>query len=113
MTPGELDAACRRLPAVETVVQWGGADVYKIGGRIFAVLWSDGGLSIKMSDIAFEALTASGRGKPATYLARAKWVLFEDRAREPGAEIAAWVGDAHRLVAARLTRKKRAELGLS
>ena len=94
MTHEEFDRACRALPGVTMVVQWGADAVYKVGARIFAVTGavgtSSGGCSFKVSDIAYEALIESGRARPAPYLARAKWVrlddvaaLAPDEAREP------------------------------
>ena len=112
MTKDELDAACRALPGVTMVVQWGQDAVYKVGGRIFAITGPSGGVSFKVSDIAFEALTESGRARPAPYLARAKWVRFDSLGALDDAEMTDWLATAHALVAAKLTRKKRAELGL-
>ncbi|HEX4742731.1 MAG TPA: MmcQ/YjbR family DNA-binding protein [Caulobacteraceae bacterium] len=111
MSPEAFDAACRALPAVTSVVQWGADNVYKVGGRIFAVVGREG-VSFKVSDIAFEALTESGRARPAPYLARAKWVRFDDLETMDEAETADWVAQAHALVAAKLTRAQRRELGL-
>ena len=113
MTPEAFDHACRALPAVTTVVQWGDAQVYKVGGKVFAIAPPEGGCSLKATEIAFEALTESGRARPAPYLARAKWLRFDDLADVDGAEMADWLATAHALVAAKLTRKQRAELGLT
>jgi predicted DNA-binding protein (MmcQ/YjbR family) len=82
-----------------------------VGGRIFAVVGGEG-VSFKVSDIAFEALTESGRARPAPYLARAKWVRFDDLADLDDAETTDWLVQAHALVAAKLTRAQRRELGL-
>ena len=112
MTPEAFDAACRALPAVTMDVQWGDACVYKVGGKTFALVPPLGGCSLKVTDIAFEALTASGRARPAPYLARAKWVRIDDLAGVDEAEMTGWLATAHALVAARLTRKQRAELGI-
>ena len=38
MTPEAFDAACRALPAVTMDRPWGDDQVYKVGGRMFAVL---------------------------------------------------------------------------
>src|SRR3546814_5748133 len=32
-----FNATCRRLPATTHVVQWGGSDVWKVGGKVFAI----------------------------------------------------------------------------
>ena len=113
MSPGEFDKACRALPGATMDVQWGDDHVYKVGGKMFAVAGSVGrSFSFKASEIAFEALTESGRGKPAPYLARAKWVWFEDLTALDAAEVADWLKTAHGLIAAKLTKAKRKELGL-
>ena len=112
MSPAAFDAACRALPGVTMVVQWGAAGVYKVGGRIFAVTGPSGGVSIKVTDIAFEALTETGRARPAPYLARAKWVRFDALSELDDDEMHDWLVTAHALVAAKLTRAQRAEIGL-
>lgn len=113
MTPQAFAKAALALPGATRQVQWGDQQVYKVGGKMFAM--TDGAasrVSLKVSEIAFEALTESGRAWPAPYLARARWVQFEDLAALDGDEVADWLGRAHALVAAKLTRKARAELGL-
>lgn len=94
------------------VVQWGDSEVYKVGGRIFAIAGLRGGFSFKATDIAFEALTESGRARPAPYLARAKWVFFDDLEALADDEVRDWLATAHTLVAAKLTRAQRRDLGL-
>lgn len=111
MTPEAFEAAALALPAATMTVQWGDDHVFKVGGKMFAVL-GDGACSFKASDIAFEALTESGRASPAPYLARARWVRFADLATLEAGEVEGWLAAAHGLVAAKLTRKARAELGL-
>ena len=113
MTRDELHAAAMALPGATLDIKWGDDHCYCVGGKMFCA--TDGaytGLSFKATDIAFEALTESGRAAPAKYLARAKWVSLNDLAKEDAAEVADWVRTAHGLVAAGLTRKQRAELGM-
>jgi predicted DNA-binding protein (MmcQ/YjbR family) len=113
MTPVAFDTACRALTGVTMDVQWGGDHVYKVGGKMFAVLGpSAHGVSLKVSDIAFEALVESGAARPAPYLARAKWIRFDDLAALDDAEMADWLATAHALVAAKLTKVLRRDLGL-
>lgn len=100
------------LPAATKVVQWGGSDVYKVGGKVFAVCGLAGGLAFKVSPIGFEVLTtAGGPGRQAPYFARGGWVIVDLEAVAPE-EVAGWLGAAHELIAAKLTRAVRAELGL-
>ena len=79
MSPAEFEAFSLSLPAATLTVQWGGSRVYKVGGKMFAVAGpaAAGGWSFKASDAAFEMLAAEGVGRPAPYLARAKWIRFE------------------------------------
>ena len=112
MSPEAFEAAALALPATEKVVQWGGADVFKVGGRVFALKTLEGALSIKVSDIAYAVLLETGQARPAPYLARAKWVAFDRLTDLDADEVRGWLAAAHALVAAKLTRKARAELGL-
>ena len=114
MTPGALETAALALPGATLSIQWGDDKVYKIGGRMFAATDGAGSnLSLKVTDIAFEALTETGRGRPAPYMARAKWVMFDDLSILDAAEVEDWLKTAHALIAGKLTRKQRAELGLT
>jgi predicted DNA-binding protein (MmcQ/YjbR family) len=112
VSPHALEAAALALLGATLSVQWGAERVFKVGGRMFAVESSDGGLSFKATDIAYEALVESGAGRPAPYLARARWVRFDDLAALDADEVTAWLATAHALVAAKLTRAQRRELGL-
>ena len=113
MTPDAFDKACRALPGVTMDVLWGDHHVYKVGGRMFAVYGTgEGSFSFKASDIAFEVLTETGRGIPAPYMQRAKWVRFESLKAEDTAEVTDWLNSAHGLIAEKLTKKARKELGI-
>ena len=116
MTPEAFDEACLALPGATMSVQWGDDHVFKVGGKMFAVrgegVTLGGGISFKASDVAFEVLTQTGRARPAPYLARARWGHFAERGELDADEVADWVRSAHGLVAAKLTRRLRAELGL-
>ena len=105
-------ALAMALPAVTHVVQWGGSDVYKVGGKVFAICGLPGGLSFKVSPIGFEVLTdAGGPGLQARYLAKGHWVNvgLDDMTHS---NASSWLEAAYGLVAAKLTRKLRTELGL-
>ena len=106
--------ACMALPGVTLDHPFGDDhDAYKVGGKMFAIVGGEGGVSFKVSDIAFEVLTEEGRARPAPYLARAKWVAFDRLADLDAEAVRDWLASAYALVAARLTRKARAELGLA
>src|SRR5579872_898663 len=79
LTYKEFNKFCRALPATAHVIQWGGAHVWKVGGKVFAIGgWHDEEPSItfKVSDIAFEMLKDKPGLRPAPYLASRglKWI---------------------------------------
>ena len=99
------------LPATTKVVQWGDSDVYKVGGKVFAICGLRGGLSFKVSEIGFVALTESGPARQAPYLAKGHWVIV-DLDGADAADLTDWLTTAHSLIAAKLTRVVKRELGL-
>ncbi|ODT77304.1 MAG: hypothetical protein ABS76_27960 [Pelagibacterium sp. SCN 64-44] len=105
------------LPGATLAHQWHDNSVAKLGGKIFALL--DGGqgddageIWLKVSDLAFQMMTELPGIRPAPYFARAGWVAISAASPLSETELQAYLREAHRLVAARLTRKLRAELGL-
>lgn len=112
MSPEALDAACRALPAVTHVVQWGGSDVYKVGGKVFAIAGLGGGLTFKATPMAYEILREMGRARRAPYLTSGNWLAIDGLEDLEEAEVADWLTTSHGLVSAKLTRLLRRELGL-
>lgn len=109
MTREEIEAIALALPATSKVIQWGASDVYKVGGKVFAICGD--GLSFKVTDIGFEVLTHDGLGRQAPYCAKGQWVNIALERMDPE-DARGWLATAHSLIAAKLTRKARAELGL-
>ena len=81
-----------------------------MGGKVFAI--SGDGVSMKVSDIGYEVLTETGAARPAPYMARNKWVLFDDTREMDAGELKDHLTNAHAIVAGKLTRKLKKELGL-
>lgn len=113
------NAFCQSLPQTTHVVQWRGAHVWKVGGKVFAIAgWGDKkyvGITFKVSEIAFEILKAMPGLRPAPYLASRgmKWIQLY---AEPGltdAELKSYLSQSHQLVSLGLTKKKQRELGLN
>lgn len=118
MTRDEFDAFCKQLPATTHVIQWGNASVWKVGGKIFAICsgWSEGDgpkFSFKCSDISYSLLTQQEGLIPAPYLARARWVQVENREALPDDDLKAYIEAAHTIIAGKLSKKVRTELGLA
>ncbi len=101
------------LPAVTLVRQWRDDSVAKVGGKIFALLDRDPGeVWCKVSDMSFDLLTELPGIRPAPYFARAGWVAISVTSPLTATEVEAYVVEAHRLVAGRLSKKLRQQLGL-
>jgi predicted DNA-binding protein (MmcQ/YjbR family) len=100
------------LPAATMSEQWE-AHVAKVGGKVFALLGEDSGaITFKVTEIAFEGLTATEGIGQAPYFAKRAWVSVEKGAALSDADLKAYIAASHRMVADRLTRKAKAELGL-
>lgn len=116
MTPKQIDAFCATLPAATRIVQWEGVIVFKVGGKMFCLIappaHSVGRVCFKCPDEHFDALSRAEGFRPAPYLARAKWVAVDDPGILNTAETKAYIRRSHATIAARLPKKKRAELGL-
>ena len=63
--------------------------------------------------MSYAVLIGEGLARPAPYLARAKWVQLVANDVLPDADLRAYLDQAHALVAAKLTRALRKELGLA
>lgn len=108
---------CAALPHATGDVKWGVDQVYSIGGRMFCVACVD---SNKRASVAFKVdddlfLSYSDRDGfiPAPYLARAKWVKIVELKKIPDAELRALIKRSYELVAMKLTKKLRTELGIA
>lgn len=100
------------LPAVTLVEQWG-SHVAKVGGKVFALCGQDGGhLTFKVTELSFEALTGIEGVGQAPYFAKRAWVSVAKGAELSDADLRAYLAASHRMIAQKLTRKTRAELGL-
>lgn len=115
----EYNDFCATLPATTYVCQWGGAHVWKVGGKVFAIGgWNKGGypgITFKVTDIAYEILKEQDGCRPAPYLASRgmKWI---QNYAEPGLddeELKSYIVTSHKLVSLKLTKKLQKELGLN
>ena len=108
-----FEAFVLTLPRATLVRQWRDDSVAKVGGKIFALLDNDPGeVWLKASDMAYELLTELDGIRPAPYFARAKWVAISAASPLSGEDVEAYMREAHRLVAGKLSGRMRTELGL-
>ncbi len=117
MTLEEYNAFCGGLPGTKSVVQWGAKHVWKVGGKVFAL---GGGreevpsFTFKVSPVAYEVLRERPGLRPAPYLA-SRGMMWIQHYGDPGLaddELRDYILYSYLLVAAGLSRKVRAGLGL-
>ena len=117
MTLDDYNAVCSALPRTTTVVQWGGAHVWKVGGKVFAIGWPEVAgvhVTFKVSPMSFDLLKDMPGCKPAPYLASRgmKWIQRTDPRSMDDRALSDYLTESHRLVAAGLPKKLQRELGL-
>ena len=119
MNYGEYDLYCSSLPATTYVNQWGGAHVWKVGGKVFAIGgWATSGglaVSFKVSDYNFDVLKEQPGFRPAPYLASRgmKWIQQFDVTAKQADELKYYIKESHRIVSLGLTKKLQKDLGLN
>ncbi len=116
MRPAEIEKFCLSLKGATLVVQWGDSRVYKVGGKVFAVLCpafeKPHHVTFKVSEESFHILTGDPHIIQAPYFAKLKWVSLQKLDALTTRELKAYLTRAHALIAAGLPKKKRQELGL-
>ena len=117
MKAADIEKYLLSLAGAVLSIQWGDNRVFKIGGKIFAIIGPKGnrlqGLSFKAGQDSFHILTRTRHIIPAPYLARAHWVLLERLDVLGAKELKAYLARGHAMVARGLSKKARAELGIA
>lgn len=120
MTADDFNRFCASLPCTTHVVQWGGADVWKVGGKVFAIAgWNKGGdtlgITFKVSDVAFVNLPSVPGLRPAPYFASRgmKWIQQHAKPGFDDDTLGYHIEESHRLVSLGLTKKLQRELALN
>ena len=125
MTPDALNKFCGSLPHTHHLVQWGGADVWKVGRpekgkfKMFCVAGLGGGdgrngVTFHVSEIAFEMLKDTPGCRPAPYLA-SRGMSWIQRFNDEGVSdksLKEYITRSHELMRAKLTKKLQRELGM-
>ena len=104
---------CLSLPHTTEQIQWEIDLVFKVGGKMFAVIATEPGrvwMSMKCSDEEFAELVERPGVIPAPYLARAKWVALESAETLPRPELERLLRAAHDIVFAKLPKGLQARL---
>ncbi len=119
MSVDEFNTFCGMLPHAHHVVQWGGAHVWKIADKVFAVGgWNEAShlcVSFKCSQVGFEVLKDQAGLRPAPYLASRgmTWIQRTSSDTMTDAALRRHLRESHRLVSLGLTKKLQLQLGLN
>lgn len=106
---------CLTFPHATEEVQWVNSLLFKVGGKMFAVMAlepKDNAFSFKCSPEKFSELIELPGIVPAPYLARAQWVAYETPDALPRAETKKLVRESYELVLGKLPKKVQAQLSL-
>ncbi len=119
MTYDAFNKCCCSLTATSHVMQWGGAHVWKVGGKVFAIGgWQksdQAAFTFKVSDIHFEMLHDAIGFRPAPYLASRgmQWIQQHQTMQKTDKKLKYYIAESHRIVSLGLTKKMQRELGLN
>ncbi|HXR76372.1 MAG TPA: MmcQ/YjbR family DNA-binding protein [Bryobacteraceae bacterium] len=104
---------CLSMPHATESVQWGDNLVFKVGGKIFAIVALEPAkvwLSCKCASDVFGELVERPGIVPAPYLARNHWIALETEHAMSAAEIELIIRRSYDLVIGKLPKKIRAAL---
>ena len=110
-------AHCLSFPHATENVQWGNDLVFKIAGKMFAVMALEGPvkyiMSFKCTEEQFNELIEREGMDPAPYMARNKWVAIERFDVLSDKELKSLLRNSYEMVCEKLPKKVRAQLGAS
>jgi predicted DNA-binding protein (MmcQ/YjbR family) len=110
----QVHAYCLSFPHVTEVVLWGSDLVFKIGGKMFAVIGldpaSDHCMSFKCTPEKFAELIEEDGIVPAPYVARYHWVALERFNALSEKELKALLRTAYDQVLEKLPKRARTDL---
>ena len=106
---------CRSLAGVTEDVKWDNDLVFSVGKKMFVVfgLPEHEPISLKVDPVVFGTLVQQGGIRPAPYLAHHSWVQIATRKALPDEVLTDMIHESYELVAQKLPKKLRAQLGLT
>jgi len=117
MDSESVRAHCLSFPDATENVQWGNDLVFKVAGKMFAVMALEGPvkyiMSFKCTEEKFNELVEQEGMDPAPYMARNKWVATERFDVLSDKELKALLRNSYDLVCEKLPKKVREQLGAS
>lgn len=115
MDSESVRAHCLSFPHATENVQWGNDLVFKIAGKMFAVMALEGPvkyiMSFKCTEEKFNELIEQEGMDPAPYMARNKWVAIERFDVLSDKELKSLLRKSYDLVVDKLPKRVREQLG--
>ena len=115
MDSESVRAHCLSFPHATENVQWGNDLVFKIAGKMFAVMALEGPvkyiMSFKCTEEKFNELIEQEGMDPAPYMARNKWVAIERLDVLSDKELKSLLRKSYDLVVEKLPKRVREQLG--
>jgi len=114
----EFNQYCASLPASTYVMQWRGAHVWKIGGKVFAIGFTlkddKPAFTFKTSEQNYYFLHENDAYRPAPYFANRgmKWIQQTQASACLDEDLKYYLFASYQLVSAALSKRKQSELGL-
>lgn len=117
MDSESVRAHCLSFPEATENVQWGNDLVFKIAGKMFAVMALEGPvkyiMSFKCTEEKFNELIEREGIDPAPYMARNKWAAIERFDVLSDKELKGLLRNSYDLVVEKLPKKVREQIGAS
>jgi predicted DNA-binding protein (MmcQ/YjbR family) len=117
MDSESVRAHCLSFPEATENVQWGNDLVFKIAGKMFAVMALEGPvkyiMSFKCTEEKFNELIEQEGMDPAPYMARNKWVAIERFNVLSDKELKSLLRNSYDMVVEKLPKKVREQIGAS
>ncbi len=116
LTLKEYNGFCSGMAGASFVEQWGGAQVWKVGGKVFAIAWYEPGqqpqITFKVSDIGWEVLREAAGCRPAPYMASRglKWIQSYAKPGLSKAELKKYLEASYQMVREALPKRVQALL---
>lgn len=107
---------CLSFPHATEDIQWQSVLLFRIAGKIFVTIALENtptGICFKCTPEDFADLVEREGVIPAPYLARNHWVLVERLDGVPRAELKRLIKDSYDMIAAKLPKRTKRELGLA
>ena len=115
MTIEELMKICKQLKGSTTDIKWEDHLCFNVGEKIYLITSPDlvpPSASFKVTEEDFDRLCEREGINQARYFAKRQWVSLNNISLLSKEEWVTYITQSHQLVASKLTRKKRSELGI-